>query len=134
MPFLRHESSTALTTIPRTNAGIFFMRGEAIVCPCNHMPVRVPVVLSRDETARMKDLDGVMWITVGRENGRPTTPDAVSVQRAQLLMFSGLSEPPQLKRRVRQAKRMVWPLKCAVDSVLLLVRPSREGPRTHPLR
>jgi hypothetical protein len=26
MPFLRHESSTAFTTIPRTNAGIFFTR------------------------------------------------------------------------------------------------------------
>ena len=29
MPFLRQESSTALTTIPRTNAGIFFMRAAA---------------------------------------------------------------------------------------------------------
>ena len=28
-PFLRQESSTALTTIPRTNAGIFFMRAAA---------------------------------------------------------------------------------------------------------
>ena len=29
MPFLRQDSSTALTTIPRTNAGIFFMRAVA---------------------------------------------------------------------------------------------------------
>src|SRR5687768_9435397 len=29
MPFLRQESSTALTTIPRTNAGIFFIRSVA---------------------------------------------------------------------------------------------------------
>jgi hypothetical protein len=29
MPFLRHESSTAFTTIPRTKAGIFFMRAAA---------------------------------------------------------------------------------------------------------
>ena len=29
MPFLRQDSSTALTTIPRTNAGIFFMRAAA---------------------------------------------------------------------------------------------------------
>ena len=28
-PFLRHDSSTAFTTIPRTNAGIFFMRAAA---------------------------------------------------------------------------------------------------------
>ena len=28
-PFLRQESSTALMTIPRTNAGIFFMRAAA---------------------------------------------------------------------------------------------------------
>jgi hypothetical protein len=29
MPFLRQESSTALTTIPRTNAGILFIRAAA---------------------------------------------------------------------------------------------------------
>ena len=29
MPFLRQDSSTALTTMPRTNAGIFFMRAAA---------------------------------------------------------------------------------------------------------
>jgi hypothetical protein len=28
-PLLRQDSSTALTTIPRTNAGIFFMRAAA---------------------------------------------------------------------------------------------------------
>ena len=28
-PFLRQDSSTALTTIPRTNAGIFFIRSAA---------------------------------------------------------------------------------------------------------
>jgi hypothetical protein len=29
MPCLRQESSTALVTIPRTNAGIFFIRSAA---------------------------------------------------------------------------------------------------------
>ena len=29
MPFLRQDSSTALTTMPRTNAGIFFIRAAA---------------------------------------------------------------------------------------------------------
>src|SRR3954451_5417466 len=29
MPLLRQDSSTALTTMPRTNAGIFFMRASA---------------------------------------------------------------------------------------------------------
>ena len=74
MPFLRQVSSTALTTIPRTNAGILFMRSEAVSSHAIVAGESIPY-------SRRPDTAGAAAEPCRVRSGDPTNFPGVWVQR-----------------------------------------------------
>ena len=76
MPFLRHESSTAFTTIPLTNTGTFFMRAAA--ASSHAMVVGDSGPYSIAEAPSVPETDAPLWTT---RRGEPANVPGVWVQR-----------------------------------------------------
>ena len=83
MPFLRHESSTAFTTIPRTNAGIFFIRSAAASSHAIVGGDSEPYTIAEDPSPPETDA----WLWMAR-SGDPANVPGVWVQRGSSAMRS----------------------------------------------